>query len=70
MVADLNDSTTQLYTLESRTAFAGWTQENLKTYAGPTPEVSDMLSLPPNGCIAYEAVCEILRLLGGQGLGR
>ncbi|KAI9717948.1 MAG: hypothetical protein M1828_007040 [Chrysothrix sp. TS-e1954] len=26
-----------LYTLESRLAFAGWTPENIKTYAGPTP---------------------------------
>ncbi|KAF8586925.1 competence/damage-inducible CinA family protein [Ramaria rubella] len=28
-----------LYTLESRTAFAGWTQENIKDYKGPTPDV-------------------------------
>ncbi|PVH94395.1 competence/damage-inducible protein-like protein cinA [Periconia macrospinosa] len=28
-----------LYTLESRIAFAGWTQETLKTYSGPTPEI-------------------------------
>ncbi|KAF2687882.1 competence/damage-inducible protein-like protein cinA [Lentithecium fluviatile CBS 122367] len=28
-----------LYTLESRIAFAGWTQEFLKTYSGPTPEI-------------------------------
>ncbi|KAF2634530.1 competence/damage-inducible protein-like protein cinA [Massarina eburnea CBS 473.64] len=28
-----------LYTLESRIAFAGWTQDFLKTYSGPTPEI-------------------------------
>jgi nicotinamide mononucleotide (NMN) deamidase PncC len=28
-----------LYTLDSRIAFAGWSQENLKTYSGPTPEI-------------------------------
>ncbi|KAF8501360.1 competence/damage-inducible CinA family protein [Gautieria morchelliformis] len=28
-----------IYTLESRVAFAGWTQDNVKAYKGPTPEV-------------------------------
>ncbi|PSN64464.1 hypothetical protein BS50DRAFT_556988 [Corynespora cassiicola Philippines] len=28
-----------LYTLESRIAFAGWTQDSVKGYAGPTPEI-------------------------------
>ncbi|KAM0800773.1 hypothetical protein BDR22DRAFT_889128 [Usnea florida] len=28
-----------LYTLESRIAFAGWTQDHLKSYKGPTEEV-------------------------------
>ncbi|KAI9811133.1 MAG: hypothetical protein M1827_005584 [Pycnora praestabilis] len=28
-----------LYTLESRIAFAGWSQENIKGYKGPTPEI-------------------------------
>lgn len=28
-----------LYTLESRIAFAGWTQESIADYKGPTPEV-------------------------------
>ncbi|KAI9872949.1 MAG: hypothetical protein M1830_001036 [Pleopsidium flavum] len=28
-----------LYTLESRIAFAGWTQETIKNYKGPTPEI-------------------------------
>jgi len=28
-----------LYTLESRIAFAGWTNENIKTYSGPTPSL-------------------------------
>lgn len=29
----------KLYTLPSRIAFAGWTQENIDNYKGPTPEV-------------------------------
>ncbi|KAJ5864922.1 uncharacterized protein N7529_006838 [Penicillium soppii] len=28
-----------VYTLESRLAFAGWTQENIKDYKGPTTEI-------------------------------
>lgn len=28
-----------LYTLESRIAFAGWTQDHIKAYSGPTPEI-------------------------------
>jgi len=28
-----------LYTLESRVAFAGWTQETIKSYKGPTTEI-------------------------------
>ena len=28
-----------LYTLESRIAFAGWTEETVKAYKGPTEEV-------------------------------
>ncbi|KAJ5319812.1 hypothetical protein PENANT_c026G01643 [Penicillium antarcticum] len=28
-----------VYTLESRIAFAGWTEEHLKDYKGPTPEI-------------------------------
>ncbi|EJD01894.1 competence/damage-inducible CinA family protein [Fomitiporia mediterranea MF3/22] len=28
-----------LYTLPSRIAYAGWTEESLKGYAGPTPEI-------------------------------
>lgn len=28
-----------LYTLESRIAFAGWTQDDIKAYTGPTEEV-------------------------------
>ena len=28
-----------MYTLESRVAFAGWTQETIQSYKGPTPEV-------------------------------
>jgi nicotinamide mononucleotide (NMN) deamidase PncC len=29
----------QLYTLESRIAFAGWTSATIQSYAGPTPSV-------------------------------
>jgi nicotinamide mononucleotide (NMN) deamidase PncC len=29
----------QVYTLESRVAFAGWTQANIDNYKGPSPEV-------------------------------
>ena len=29
----------QVYTLESRVAFAGWTQANIDNYKGPAPEV-------------------------------
>lgn len=28
-----------LYTLQSRIAFAGWTQRNIDEYRGPTPEI-------------------------------
>ncbi len=28
-----------LYTLESRIAFVGWTQDSIANYKGPTPEV-------------------------------
>jgi nicotinamide mononucleotide (NMN) deamidase PncC len=28
-----------LYTLESRIAFAGWTEDHIKNYKGPTPEI-------------------------------
>ncbi|KAF1983562.1 putative competence/damage-inducible CinA family protein [Aulographum hederae CBS 113979] len=28
-----------LYTLPSRIAFAGWTEETVKSYSGPTPEI-------------------------------
>lgn len=29
----------KLYTLESRIQFAGWTQDNIKAYKGPTTEI-------------------------------
>ena len=29
----------QLYTLESRISYAGWTLENIKVYKGPTTEI-------------------------------
>ena len=28
-----------LYTLESRIQFAGWTQQNIENYKGPTPQI-------------------------------
>ncbi|KIX94316.1 uncharacterized protein Z520_10026 [Fonsecaea multimorphosa CBS 102226] len=33
-----------LYTLESRIAFAGWTQQNIDNYDGPTPELVEGLA--------------------------
>lgn len=33
-----------LYTLESRLAFAGWTQENIDRYDGPTPKLVEGLA--------------------------
>ncbi|MCJ1368469.1 hypothetical protein MMC16_007613 [Acarospora aff. strigata] len=33
-----------LYTLESRVAFAGWTQDTIKDYKGPTPEIVSTLA--------------------------
>lgn len=33
-----------LYTLESRIAFAGWTQENVDNYDGPTPKLVEGLA--------------------------
>jgi nicotinamide mononucleotide (NMN) deamidase PncC len=29
----------QLYTLESRIAYAGWTDQTIKDYKGPTPDI-------------------------------
>jgi nicotinamide mononucleotide (NMN) deamidase PncC len=31
--------TFKVYTLESRIAFGGWTEEHIKNYKGPTPEI-------------------------------
>ncbi|GJJ14632.1 hypothetical protein Clacol_008898 [Clathrus columnatus] len=33
-----------LYSLESRITFAGWTQEDINTYKGPTPQVVSKLA--------------------------
>ncbi|ODQ50621.1 hypothetical protein SAICODRAFT_61499 [Saitoella complicata NRRL Y-17804] len=33
-----------LYTLESRIAFGGWTEDDLKTYDGPTPTICERLA--------------------------
>ncbi|KIW75370.1 hypothetical protein AYO21_02262 [Fonsecaea monophora] len=33
-----------LYTLQSRIAFAGWTQQNIDNYDGPTPELVEDLA--------------------------
>lgn len=35
----LGPLTHQLYTLESRIAFAGWTQSHIDSYQGPTPDI-------------------------------
>ncbi|TKA72239.1 hypothetical protein B0A49_05987 [Cryomyces minteri] len=37
-LSDIRPSS-QLYTLESRIAFAGWTQDSIKAYRGPTPDI-------------------------------
>ncbi|KAG7004473.1 protein disulfide-isomerase [Physcia stellaris] len=38
-----------LYTLESRIAYAGWTQENIQNYKGPTPDIVKGLAENWNG---------------------
>lgn len=48
-----------LYTLESRIAFAGWTEETKAAYAGPTEEVVSGLSKHVRGTLgATYCVCE------------
>lgn len=49
-----------LYTLESRIAFAGWTEESIKDYKGPTPQIvagladhtRKTLNGPPTYCVS------------------
>ncbi|KAL0257728.1 hypothetical protein SLS55_006891 [Diplodia seriata] len=49
----------QLYTLESRIAYGGWTEENLKNYAGPTPEIVQGIAQHVRGTLATTwTVCE------------
>lgn len=49
----------QLYTLESRIAYAGWTEDNLKNYAGPTPEIVKGIAEHVRGTLeATYTVCE------------
>ncbi|KAL1634797.1 hypothetical protein SLS58_010540 [Diplodia intermedia] len=48
-----------LYTLESRIAYAGWTEENLKNYAGPTPEIVQGIAQHVRGTLDTTwTVCE------------
>ncbi|KKY26363.1 putative competence damage-inducible protein cina [Diplodia seriata] len=48
-----------LYTLESRIAYGGWTEENLKNYAGPTPEIVQGIAQHVRGTLATTwTVCE------------
>ncbi|KAF6228497.1 hypothetical protein HO133_008227 [Letharia lupina] len=48
-----------LYTLESRIAFAGWTQDHLKSYKGPTEDVVKGLAENVRGTLsATYCVCE------------
>ncbi|KAB2570450.1 putative competence damage-inducible protein [Lasiodiplodia theobromae] len=49
----------QLYTLESRVAYGGWTEENLRNYAGPTPEIVKGLAEHVRGTLTTTyTVCE------------
>jgi len=34
-----NDPTLKLYTLPSRIAYAGWTEDTISSYKGPTPSI-------------------------------
>ena len=48
-----------LYTLESRIAFAGWTEETVKTYKGPTEDVVKKLAENVRGTLgATYCICE------------
>ncbi|MCJ1387138.1 hypothetical protein MMC17_010267 [Xylographa soralifera] len=48
-----------LYTLESRIAFAGWTQDDVQSYKGPTPEVvSDLAARVRKTLGSTYALCE------------
>ena len=48
-----------LYTLESRVAFAGWTQENIQAYRGPTEDVVKGLADNVRGTLgATYCICE------------
>ncbi|KAL6242857.1 hypothetical protein RBB50_010503, partial [Rhinocladiella similis] len=40
-----------LYTLPSRLAYAGWTQENIDKYDGPTPELVEGLARHVRGTL-------------------
>lgn len=49
-----------LYTLPSRIQFAGWTEENIKDYRGPTPDI--VAGLAENVRAKLEAtycICEV-----------
>lgn len=55
-----------LYTLESRIAFAGWTQANIDGYKGPTPEIVSNLAENVRGRLGSTyCVSEVSVLAGG-----
>ncbi|KAG9248505.1 competence/damage-inducible protein-like protein cinA [Calycina marina] len=48
-----------LYTLESRVAFAGWTEANTAAYEGPTPDVVTFLATNVRGKLGSTyTICE------------
>ena len=56
----------QLYTLPSRIAFAGWTQENIDNYKGPTPEVVAGLASSVRSKLGSTYCVSEVRLRGGS----
>lgn len=49
-----------LYTLQSRIAFAGWTQSNIDEYRGPTPDIVAGLAENVRGKLeSTYCVCEV-----------
>lgn len=48
-----------MYTLESRSAFAGWTEQDSQNYRGPTPEIVSKLATSVRSKLeATYCVCE------------
>jgi nicotinamide mononucleotide (NMN) deamidase PncC len=53
----------QLYTLESRVQFAGWTQADIDNYRGPSPQiVSDLAESVRQKLGSTYCICEVSRL--------